>query len=135
MNTTSLASALDSLFGTISTCDSIFAKNGPTKGLISTANLASVLGVGGVIGVNQPGTALGSSDNLNSKPIGVYTTNPSTLGIPSNCPESVHGIFIGFGGGGSGSWGIQLFFPTSLSHFYFRTHVSSTFYSWNKVEV
>ena len=45
MNTTSLASALDSLFGTISTCDSIFAKNGSTKGLISAANLASVLGV------------------------------------------------------------------------------------------
>ena len=91
-----------------------------------------MLGVG-ANGFSQ-GSALTSSNNLNTKPIGMYTINPN-ISVPSNIPESTWGIFIGFGEGGSDSWGVQLFFPNNKSYFYFRTHVSSTFYSWNKVEV
>ena len=87
MNTTSLASALDSLFGTISTCDSIFAKNGSTKGLISAANLASVLGVGAsskiTIATLNP-TDLNSQLGINGY-YAVYFCAPSS--VPSNMPS------------------------------------------------
>ena len=89
MNTTSLASALDSLFGTISTCDSIFAKNGSTKGLISTANLASVLGAGRI----PEGEILNSGGNILSLSHGCYqstsgTTTASLVNKPSTLPST-----------------------------------------------
>ena len=85
MNTTSLASALDSLFGTISTCDSIFAKNGSTKGLISAANLASVLGVGSA---KTMGITEGSVSDLNNE-IGSTNTFYIKFCTPSSAPANV----------------------------------------------
>lgn len=128
MNTTSLASALDSLFGTISTCDSIFAKNGSTKGLISTANLASVLGAFPMSGGN-----LGSSANLNNKPVGLCTINMSSSGAPSNMPSNYINqsyVFLGFSI--TNSWGVQVLVGNN-GDVYVRAHYTSAFCDWRKI--
>lgn len=74
-----------------------------------------------------------STTDLDSKPQGYWNANePSNL--PLNSPEKASYHFFGVGGGDDNSWGIQLVFPTNKSYFYFRTHFSTSFTSWFKVQ-
>lgn len=126
MNTTSLASALDSLFGTISTCDSIFAKNGSTKGLISAANLASVLGAGKSI----PLKLAPSGTNFNNVTEGAYQVGASdnVSGLPSNAACLVFCPVYGYG-----FWRFQVCISLTDNQIYFRGGYSSSYNAWQKL--
>lgn len=120
MNTTSLASALDSLFGTISTCDSIFAKNGSTKGLISAANLASVLG----------GTVSPSSiSDWDSAPNGFF----ATINNATNSPVSGYLTGLQIYNSKHAHY-YQLAFKTSGNSIYFRQKATTTWTAWTELK-
>jgi hypothetical protein len=78
---------------------------------------------------------LTSNNDLNNKPQGYWNCN-GTQGFPSGIPTGVASAFhfLGFGGGESINWGIQMLFTSGDTFYmYVRVHVSSTFYQWKKV--
>lgn len=104
---------------------------GAPDGIISTSDLASVLGV------LERGGSLDSRYDLNDKPLGFYTINTSN-GVPAGMPNgySSNGFFMGIRGSSSSAWGVQILLQTStgtgVRKAFWRAHTSSAFTSWQE---
>lgn len=76
MNVSTLTAALSIVFGnTLTTATNVYAKNGNTNGIISIANLQSVLGVGSI----PEGAILSSGANVLSLSHGCYQSTSGTV--------------------------------------------------------
>ena len=84
MTTDTLANALSAVFGTsLTTASDVYAKNGSTNGLISAANLASVLGGrGNLYKVLSSNTDL---DTITENGIYTYNNISNFTNLPSDC--------------------------------------------------
>ena len=134
MNITTLATALSTVFGnTLTSATSVYAKNGSTNGLISTSNLASVLGVGAI---NE--TAISSGSDLNSYTYaGDYYCNGgagSMNGIPSTAIAAFRLEVRSTNGSGSASTRrvYQLLHAHNSTDTYKRYYNGSSWTPWYK---